>query len=50
MEEHQKPIIKVLQKHFDILNPTLSGMEGYESRNYKIECADACYVLKMYDA
>ena len=25
-------------------------MEGYESRNYKIECEDECYVLKIYDA
>lgn len=50
MEEHQKPIVQVLQKHFDISNPTISGMEGYESKNYKIECTDQCYVLKIYDA
>ncbi|PIB39109.1 aminotransferase class III-fold pyridoxal phosphate-dependent enzyme [Maribacter sp. 4G9] len=50
MEEWQKSIAKVLQHHFDISKPSISGMEGYESRNFKIVSQENSYVLKVYEA
>lgn len=50
MEQLQKTIYRVLQKHFDIYNPSIVGMEGYESRNFKIKHGEQLFVLKLYDA
>ncbi len=48
--EQQQVILNILQRHFDIHNPAIEAMEGYESNNFKIEGQSNSFVLKVYEA
>ncbi|GGD75568.1 aminotransferase class III-fold pyridoxal phosphate-dependent enzyme [Maribacter cobaltidurans] len=50
MGKQPKSILKILQTHFDVSNPTIQEMEGYESNNYRIETPSNRFVLKVYGA
>tara|TARA_R110002051_G_scaffold86498_2_gene152351 strand:- start:7817 stop:10084 length:2268 start_codon:yes stop_codon:yes gene_type:complete len=41
-------LISILKKHYNINNPTITNLEGYDSLNYKIETSTKSYVLKIY--
>lgn len=39
----------LLNKHFRLEVASVTELEGYASRNYKVKTAKQCYVLKLYD-
>lgn len=49
MEPNPKNIAGILNRYYDLSNPSICKMEGYESKNYKIESGNDCFVLKIYN-
>src|SRR6056297_2827766 len=49
MEPNPRKITRILNNYYDLSNPSIFEMEGYESRNYKIESGNDCFVLKIYN-
>ena len=43
-----REIKKVLEKHYQICEPNLSVLDGYESLNFKVKCSKGIFVLKKY--
>ena len=40
-------LVSILKKHYDIYNPILVKLEGYDSINHRVETLIKVYVLKV---
>ena len=41
-------LVTILRKQYNIENPTIEKLEGYDSTNFKIKTANEIFVLKIY--